>query len=333
MLCAQAHGKEGTEGARFFGERAEKAQSAKKPFALSAGSGGVVFIQAVSKKVREDTVMELGTQDFLQKRLLYLESEEYTMTGALNEVPPDMLDFLYINVVWFLAGFVNGVTSFGGNLVAVPLMTLVMDAKTAIILGCLVGLGITLPIAVCYHRELPRLEFMLSCLGSVAGIPLGIVILKAAPARVILLACGSILLLFLFWQFVSGRMHGSFRIPLWCIVPMSVVAGILLGATSMGGPILAMYAVMRGWNKEVTLSMLNTLAALVLICLIPAQGWSGLYTPEILHMALWAIPCAVAGVLMSIPVIRRLNARVFRVLVLAMLAFSTVMLFVKGLTA
>ena len=70
-----------------------------------------------------------------------------------------MFDFLYVNVVWFLAGFVNGVTSFGGNLFAVPLMALVMDAKTAIILGCFVGTAITLTIAVFYHRELPKLEF------------------------------------------------------------------------------------------------------------------------------------------------------------------------------
>ena len=244
-----------------------------------------------------------------------------------------MFDFLYVNVVWFLAGFVNGVTSFGGNLFAVPLMTLVMDAKTAIILGCFVGTAITLTIAVFYHRELPKLEFLLSCLGSVAGIPLGMLILNVAPARVILLSCGGILLLFLVWQAVAGRLHGSFRVPLWCIVPMSVVSGILLGSTSMGGPIIAMYAVMRGWNKEVTLSMLNTMAALVMICLMVFQWRSGLYTPKIVHMALWATPCTVAGVLLSIPVIRRLDARVFRVLVLGMMAFSTVMLFVKGLTA
>ena len=54
-----------------------------------------------------------------------------------------MLTALYINVVWFLGGFINGVTSFGGNLFAVPLMTLAMDAKDAIVLGCIVGTAIT----------------------------------------------------------------------------------------------------------------------------------------------------------------------------------------------
>ena len=244
-----------------------------------------------------------------------------------------MFDILYVNLVWLLAGFVNGVTSFGGNLFAVPLLTLVMDAKTAIILGCFVGTAITVTIALFYHRELPKLEFFLACLGSVAGIPLGMSILKVAPSKIVLLACAGILLLFLLWQAVAGRMHGAFRIPLWCIVPMSVVSGILLGATSMGGPILAMYAVLRGWSKEVTLSVLNSMAALVMLCLVVIQWKSGLYTPEILHTALWAIPCTVAGVLVSIPVIRRLDTRIFRMLVLGMLAFSAVVLFVKGLTA
>ncbi len=242
-----------------------------------------------------------------------------------------MLELLYINVVWFLAGFVNGVTSFGGNLFAVPLMTLIMDAKDAILLGCIVGMAITMSIAVFYHRDLPKMEFVLSFFGSIAGIPLGIAILKVAPVKGILLACSGILILFLLWQAVSRRMHGTFRIPMWCIVPMSVVSGILLGATSMGGPILAMYAVMRGWSKEVTLSMLSTMAMFVMICLVGLQWWEGLYTPNILHYALWATPCTVAGVFLSIPVIRRLNPRVFRLLVLVMLAISAAMLFVRGM--
>ena len=241
-----------------------------------------------------------------------------------------MLVFLYINIVWFLAGFINGVTSFGGNMFAVPLMTLVMDPKDAIILGCIGGLGITTSITVFYHRNLPKLEFILACVSSIVGVPFGMILLEIAPAKAVLIGCGCILLLFLAWQAVSCRMHLTFAIPMWTIVPVGILSGILLSSTSMGGPILAMYAVMRGWGKEVTLSVLSTMGMISMIFLVALQWKNGLYTPEILHNAMWAVPCTVIGVLISIPILRRIDPRLFRLLVLGMLAVSAGMLFMRG---
>lgn len=241
-----------------------------------------------------------------------------------------MLVSLYINVVWLLAGFLNGVTSFGGNLFAVPLMTLVMDTKEAIVFSCLVGTGITVTIAAVYHGRLPKLEFALAFLSNLAGIPLGMAVLKMASVGSILTGSGLILLCFLIWQAVAGRMHRAFMVPVWSIIPAGLLAGMLLGSTSMGGPVLAMYAVLRGWSKEATISVLNTMAALSMLVLVFLQWRGGLYTPSILHNAAWALPCTVIGVLASLPVIRRINPVIFRRLLLGMLAFSTVMLFVKG---
>lgn len=242
----------------------------------------------------------------------------------------DAFTFLYINIVWFLAGFLNGVTSFGGNLFAVPLMTLVMGAKEAIVFGCLVGTSITVGISVFYHRNLPKKEFLLAFFSMAAGIPFGLAVLKVASPKAMLIGSGMIILIFLMWQFAAGRLHKTFRVSVWGIIPAAMLAGALLGATGMGGPMIAMYAVLRGWSKEVTLSMLNTTAALSMIFLIALQWLHGMYTQEMLHAAAWAMPCSVIGVLVSVPLIRRLNPHVFRVLLLGMLACSMLMLFARG---
>lgn len=241
-----------------------------------------------------------------------------------------MSSFLYISLVWLLAGFLNGVTSFGGNLFAVPLMMLVMDAKEAIIFSCIVGTGVTVMIAVLYHGKLPLLEFVLASVSSAVGIPIGMVILNIASVKSILILSGVILLLFLIWQTLSARMHIVWRAPLWAILPAGLLAGILLSSTAMGGPALAMYAVLRGWSKEETISVLNTMAAVAMTFIVMVQWFDGMYTPKMLYDALWALPCAVIGVLLSIPVIGRINQRFFRVLLMSMLAFSMIMLFVKG---
>lgn len=280
-----------------------------------------------SSSERRKTSAPIPCIGLYRKGCCTLRPEEYR---TFIEERRKMFAFIYINVVWFLAGFINGLTSFGGNLFAMPLMSLVMDAKDAIVFGCLVGTAITVTIALFYHRDLPKREFVLALVSSLAGIPAGMAILKVASVKALLFGCGFILVAFLLWQVLAGRMHISRTISMWWVVPTGIVSGIMLSSTSMGGPVLAMYAVLRGWSKEMTLSMLSTMAALTMLSLVGVQWWNGMYTPFIMHHAMWAIPSTVVGVLVSIPVIRRLNPRIFRLLVLAMLAVSAVMLFVRG---
>lgn len=43
-----------------------------------------------------------------------------------------MLFFIYIGLIFLLAGVVQGLTGFGAGLVAIPLLCLVVDVKTAV---------------------------------------------------------------------------------------------------------------------------------------------------------------------------------------------------------
>lgn len=239
---------------------------------------------------------------------------------------------IYSSVVWFFAGFINGVTSFGGNMVAVPFLSLVLDPRQAIIFTCLTGTAITASIAVLYFGSLLKKEFFMATACCAAGVPAGMWVLKVAPVKLLLFLAGAIITLFLVWQFVAKRLGRKTQIPLWCIVPAGLLSGVLLGCVGMGGPIMAMYGVLRGWSKEASLSMLNSMAALSMFFLIALQWSQGLYTPEILEGSAWGIPCTIAGVLVSLPVIRRMDPHIFRLGLLGMLALSAGMLFYRCLT-
>ena len=240
---------------------------------------------------------------------------------------------LCICIIWFLGGFINGVTSFGGNLIAAPLMTLIMEPKDAIIFSGLVGTGFVAALAVLYHHALSVRELILAVAGAIAGIPVGIMLLERLPSRFILLAAAGIILLFLLWQFISGSLHRSAPVPVWFVVPAGFVSGILFGSTSMGGPLLAIYGVLRGWNKETMLSMCNTMFALTMGSMVLMPWREGLYSSTMLHAAVWALPSTVIGVFASLPVIRRINQRMFRYGVFIMLALSAVMLLARSFGA
>ncbi|MGN1038695.1 MAG: hypothetical protein ACI4P0_04800, partial [Mailhella sp.] len=121
------------------------------------------------------------------------------------------------------------------------------------------------------------------------------------------------------------------NIPFWGILPAGFLSGIVMGATGMSGPILAMYAVMRQWTKETSLAVINTMCLFSTFFFMYLQWSNGMLTLPILHRALLAMPVTALGVLCSFPVLKRTDARIFRQFLLAMLAFSSAVLIVRAM--
>ena len=245
-----------------------------------------------------------------------------------------LLLFLYLNTIWFLAGLLIGLTSFGGNLFAIPLLTLVMPAREAILLGCLCSTGIMIALPLIYRRALPLAETVFLGGAGLLGVPLGSAFLNHAGPRLLLLAAGCSLVLFLLWQFLSGRLHVA-ETPIsriWC-APFGFLCGIMMSAVGMGGPPLVLYAFLRHWSKESTIGGANLAATITLLGVLPSQWAAGLYTPELLWEALAGAIFGLLGMVASIPIVHRINILVFRRLLLGMIAISAAMLLVRGCIA
>lgn len=105
----------------------------------------------------------------------------------------------------------------------------------------------------------------------------------------------------------------------------------MAGSTSIGGPPLAWYALRRHWDKQTTIGTLNLTGILATLFIIPLQWQAGLYNEQILSMALWCILCAVAGILVSIPIVKRINLKLFRIFLIFLIAMSGIILLCKGL--
>lgn len=245
-----------------------------------------------------------------------------------------MLLFVYANAVWFLAGLIVGLTSFGGNLFAVPLLSLVMPARDAVVLACLLFPSMCLSLILLYRKAVLWREVLLLSLSSGLGIPVGIAFLSRASSRTILLVAAFCVFMFLLWQWFAA--HRKFAVqPLrmgWA-VPLGIVSGLMVGATGLGGPPLAFYALGRRWSKESTLGTLSMIGLLSFVFLLPLQWLAGLFTADLIHMALSGAVFAILGTLAALPLVSRINVRLFRALILGMIAFSALSLLVKGLLA
>ena len=246
----------------------------------------------------------------------------------------EILPFLYQNAIWFFAGLLTGLTSFGGNLFAIPLLALVMPVQDAILLGCLCGTVMIIALAFLYRRRLPWGEAICLGLATLPGVPLGVAFLLHAGPRLLMLAAGGCLLLFLLWQFISGRLHaGEAPISRWWCLPLGFASGIMTGAVGMGGPAIVLYAYLRHWSKENTIGGTSMAAFISMLSVVSAQWGAGLYTAPLLKDSLAGALISVCGILVSLPLVHRINALLFRRLLLIMIALSAVMLLARGLLA
>ena len=245
-----------------------------------------------------------------------------------------MWAWLYFCLIWLLAAVLSGLTSFGGNLFAVPLITLALPPREAILFGTLAGSAIFLGMAVVYVRHVLWRETAALTASALLGIPLGVWFLANAGARALLLAAGSALSLFLLWQFGSRYLRKSERaVPAWCAAPFGLLSGIMMSAVSFGGPPLVLYAFLRHWGKTETLGTVNAVSIGIMAFVIPWLWHKGLFTGDLPLLGAAGSIAAFAGIAMSVPLARRLPTGFFRRLLLGMLVLSAIMLFWRGFAA
>lgn len=245
-----------------------------------------------------------------------------------------MLALIYFYAVWVLAGFVTGLTSFGSNLIAVPLLSFVYSARDSILIGCLSAALIFLALSVIYYRAIIWRETICLVAGALAGIPPGAWFLQKAGSAMLLLAAGLAIVLFLIWQYCAARLHRS-QTPIgrWFAWPMGLASGLLMGGVGMGGPPLVLYIFLRHYDKKAGISSLNAASVGIMLCLLPWQYCSGMFPPEILKLGFLGGLAGLAGILASAPLLKKVNIALFRRLLLVMLALSAFALLLRGAMA
>jgi len=150
--------------------------------------------------------------------------------------------------IFFLAGGVQGLTGFGGGLVAIPLLSLLMDVKQAVPLAILNGLVVTTTLVYTLRRLLDWKRILPLLAGSVPGVLLGTSLLKQADSELISRLLGGVLIaISLVNLFFAPKPINPPRI--W-----GYVAGFFSGAINAtvgaGGPPAIIYTTLHSWKKD-----------------------------------------------------------------------------------
>ncbi|MDD9995218.1 MAG: TSUP family transporter, partial [Dehalococcoidia bacterium] len=155
----------------------------------------------------------------------------------------------------FLGGAAAGAAGFGMGMVALPFMLLVLDPVTAVLALNTTQVLLFLMILRGTRSQVQTGEAKPMALLGLAGAVVGVFALTATAEAAIRLTAVSVILL-LSVITAAARTH-SFRVPSRVGPPLGFAAAFLLGAMAIGGPVMAIYALGRGWAKN---SVRGTLA-------------------------------------------------------------------------
>lgn len=236
-----------------------------------------------------------------------------------------MLTYLLISGIFFLAGFAQGLTGFGSSLVAMPLLLLLVEVKTAVPLSILNGVAITAILSCQLRQHLDWRKIGPLLVGSLPGIWLGVVLLRESNGRIMQAALGLFQILYALYAL---NYHPR---PRRLAAAWSYLAGFATGAIgsafSAGGPPTVIYTTLTGWSKEEIKATMSAFFLLNGILIAGAHAASGLTSPQVLRYFAVSVAAVVAGVFAGGHCFQRLEkGNYLRILLLLLLAMGVTML-------
>jgi uncharacterized membrane protein YfcA len=215
--------------------------------------------------------------------------------------------------VLFLATVIRSAFGFGEALVAVPLLAVVVPVEIAAPVAVLASVAIAFIAVLQDWRKIHLRSAGWLVLSSMAGIPLGLALLRWAPEAVVKMALAAVIIGFSTYALRAGQ-HGELKNALhndrfaWVF---GFVSGILGGAYGMNGPPLVIYGSLRGWSPQHFRATLQGYFLPASLAGLWGYRIAGLWTPTVNRYFLLSLPSVIVATLVGRAINRRMDHRRF----------------------
>ena len=209
-----------------------------------------------------------------------------------------MLVVSLVVLVVFVGALTRATFGFGEAVVAMPLLALLpIGLPTAASLMGLVGLTIAVVSVLGGSRAVDRGVLLRLSLGTLVGVPGGLLLVLLVPEAVVSLLLGLFLVVYGAYA-LSARAAPAPLATRWA-GPVGIVAGGLGSAYSFHGIPVVVYGTLRGWSPEVFRGTLQAFFLVSGALVVAGQAIGGLWSEELVLLALTALPAVGLAVLLG----------------------------------
>ncbi|KON70657.1 sulfite exporter TauE/SafE family protein [Peribacillus butanolivorans] len=235
---------------------------------------------------------------------------------------------IFICIV-LVASILQSSTGFGFSIMATPFLLMLFQPQEAIQINIILSLVISISLILKIRNDIDFILLKRFILGSIVGVPLGVLIFVSININALKLGV-SILLLIL-----TLLLIGNFRVNPTQFRDFIVggISGVLTTSIGMPGPPLLLY--FTGTDTEKGKLRATTLAFylfIYFISLITQIIFTGT-NKVIWESSLYAIPIVFLGLYIGQIIFKRLNQRVFRIFTYILLIFTGIYLLLESLKA
>lgn len=234
---------------------------------------------------------------------------------------PDLSAFTgYVILIGALAGgIVSGIAGFGGGPVILAVWLLVLPPQLAaplltVAFLCVMAFNIHLVRhALSWRRLWPFL------LGGLIGVPFGAALLQVVSPLTFRRIVGGFLVAYAVMRLSVLRTLQVYVRGWLPDIAAGAGAGVIAGLAGTPGPPISLWCGLRGWGKDEQRAVVAPYNFLCTIAAIAAYAQSGLITAQIGWLSLWAIPGAVLGNQLGLPIYKRMSDTQFQTLLIWLL--------------
>ncbi|CAM3294230.1 sulfite exporter TauE/SafE family protein [Paenibacillus lupini] len=239
----------------------------------------------------------------------------------------DVDQIVFVFMIVLLAGFVQGLTSFGFALISVPLLVKLIPMQQAV--PVVVVLSLMTNIAVLYScRQHVRMKQIWPLLiASLIAAPFGTYALLYVSASALKLGAG-LLVAVVSMLMLSDK---SFPLGRMAYVPIGAVSGFLNGSISMSGPPVALFLTNQGADKMTFRANITAYGLILNIITVGTYVYEGLLNEASMQTIGWAVPAMIIGVLIGIKAVGRFNERLFKTIALWLILVTGIWTAINGI--
>ncbi|MEA3422548.1 MAG: sulfite exporter TauE/SafE family protein [Bacillota bacterium] len=234
-----------------------------------------------------------------------------------------------IGAIFFISGFLQGMTSFGFSLIALPLLSLTLDIQLIVPVLIMYSFIMNSTILVSLYKHIRIKEIIWIVIFGMIFTPVGMQILLFMDGNLLKMLTG--IFIFIFSMLLFFNKHYKIKNVWTERIVTGALSGILNGSVSFSGPPMVIFLSNKGVEKQKFRANLTFYFWLLNVITIPTFILGGLITSQTMIFTFKYVGFLLVGVIVGVHFGNRLKENVFKRLVIIVLMVLGITSFISTL--
>ena len=238
---------------------------------------------------------------------------------------------LIVAALVFAGALVFCTVGFGIGVTSIPLLLLLLDPQTAVVVINTVSLFMFSLVIWQTRQHIPVRQVLLIAAAGLAGVPVGILVLRDTDTAILRIVIAALIIALTLLAALNTR----WTLPKSMPVGMSAgfVVSVILNAFGVGGALMVLALLSREMSSRALRGSLSLYFLVVEGTGVIGYGVTGLLTAERVQLIGVAVLPVVLGFGAAMLILRRINEVIFRRLVIVAIVATSMMVLVREIAS